>query len=58
MLANLVSCHQELGADAFQQLLATCLEELMQNGVQWGKNEIISPESATEMIDKKYFYNN
>ncbi|MEZ4745603.1 MAG: tetratricopeptide repeat protein [Calditrichia bacterium] len=57
VLANLVSCHQELGADTFQQLLATCLEELMQNGVQWGKNEIISPESATEMIDK-IFYNN
>ncbi len=56
VLANLVACHQDLGADRFQPILTDCLERTATHGVDWGRHKVIGPEKAEIMI-KQIFYN-
>lgn len=55
VLANLVSCHQELGADTFQALLNTCLDKIAREGVTWGTIKLIPPDKAAKMIKRLFF---
>lgn len=55
VLANLVSCHQELGADTFQALLNNCLDRIAREGVIWGAIKLIPPDKAVRMIKRLFF---
>lgn len=55
VLANLVSCHQELGADTFQALLNNCLDKIAKEGVIWGAIKLIPPDKAGKMIKRLFF---
>lgn len=55
VLANLVACHQDLGAEVFQPVLNECLETTSNQGVMWGKHRIITAEKAETLIQQIFF---
>lgn len=55
VMANLMACHQELGANTFQALLNTCLERISEEGVSWGSHQIILPDKASKTIQKIFY---
>jgi tetratricopeptide (TPR) repeat protein len=55
VLANLMSCHQELGPNTFQALLNNCIEDISKNGVQWGALEVIAAKKAAKLINSVFY---
>ncbi len=54
VLANLVACHQELGAEVFQPTLRNCLDQVARQGVTWGKHRVLQPEKTSSIINRLF----
>lgn len=55
VMANLMACHQELGANTFQALLNNCLKKISEEGVTWGSHQILFPDKAARIIQKIFY---